>query len=299
MPNYFPFKTLGLIKGPFLKVKIFHALKGGPTLKRLVKPKIYRKGSVLFGKDDPFGEMVIVLKGTLNVMLEQALELGEWDIFGKELLGEIIISSRMSPPPSSPSHPPSRAEVKANKKVDAFVISANDLQLLMKDVELKKVMVNISPYLSGQIRLHFCLPLLSKLPALEKVHEKALEALCKQAVPVSFSPLSVLVRDCSDINKMFIIVSVRLRSYDKKVGILSKECSDKFLGEELLQQALNTDSSDNLKPPVSTILIRAVTKVEAFRLMASHVRWMCQEFRKRFYEEEWTINVFKKWFPSR
>ncbi|KAI4384834.1 hypothetical protein MLD38_002936 [Melastoma candidum] len=236
MPNYFPFKTLGLIKGPFLKVKIFHALKGGPTLKCLVKPKIYRKGSVMFGKDDPVCEMVIVLKVTLK--------------------------------------------------------------LFMKDVELKKVMGNISPYLSGQIRLHFCLPLLSKLPTLEKVHEKALEALCKRAVPMSFSPLSVLVRDYSDINKMFIIVSGRLRSYDKKVGILSKECSDKFLGEELLQQALNTDSSDNLKPPVSTILIQAVKKVEAFRLMASDVKWVCQEFQKQFYEEEWTVNVFKSGFQQ-
>ncbi|KAI4384835.1 hypothetical protein MLD38_002937 [Melastoma candidum] len=278
------------------EVKTFQALTRTQKFEKRVRPKVYRKGDVVFRKEHPVDEIVIILRGTLDVHAEdtQDHELGPWGVIcEEELLKEIITSSRKSHT-SSLSHPLSRVHVTATKKVDALLISAKDLQLLMKDVNLKSILANISLHLSKEIKLHFCLPILSKLPALEKVHGKALEALCERAVPVSFSPQSVLVQD--DINKMFIVVSGRLRSYDKKVGSLSKECSDKFLGEELLQQALSTDPSDNFKPPVSPILIRAMTKVEAFRLMASDVKWVRKEW---LYKEEWAMKVFKKNFSRR
>ncbi|KAI4384833.1 hypothetical protein MLD38_002935 [Melastoma candidum] len=279
------------------RVKAFQALTGTQKFENRVRPKVYHRGEHLFRKKDPVGEIVIILRGTLNVHAEdnQPHELGPWDVIGEELLKEIITSSRKSYR-SSLSHPLSRVDVRATKKVDALLISAKYLRILMKDVDLKSILANISPHLSKEIKLHFCLPILSKLPALEKVHREAREAFCERAMPVSFSLESVLVQDDSDINKMFIIVSGRLRSYDKKDGSQSKECFDKFLGQELLQQALSPDASDNLKPPVSPILIRTLTKVEAFRLMAPDIRTVHKEW---LFMEERAKKVLMKYFSRR
>lgn len=126
-----------------------------------------------------------------------------------------------------------------------------------------------------------------KVEEFKKLDEATLDALCDCVKPAFFIERAHIVREDYPIDEMFFVVQGKLWNYTSKSRASgsarfnnhrdndNKSKKDHlkdgdFCGEELVAWAMDDPSSSNL--PISTRTIQALTKVEAFALMADDLK---------------------------
>lgn len=126
-----------------------------------------------------------------------------------------------------------------------------------------------------------------KVEESKKLDEATLDALCDCVKPAFFIERAHIVREDYPIDEMLFVVQGKLWNYTSKSRASgsarfnnhrdndNKSKKDHlkdgdFCGEELVAWAMDDPSSSNL--PISTRTIQALTKVEAFALMADDLK---------------------------
>lgn len=106
-----------------------------------------------------------------------------------------------------------------------------------------------------------------------------LEDLCEFVKPVVFVENSYIVPEGGSIDKMVFVVQGNLRTYNSEGITAAPPNTDNYdcniCGEELVvwaQDACTRTDSSSSALPISTITIQALTKVEAFILMADDLK---------------------------
>lgn len=127
-----------------------------------------------------------------------------------------------------------------------------------------------------------------KVEEFKKLNDATLDALCDCVKPAFYIERTHIVREGYPIDEMLFVVQGKQWTYTSKGRTTrletSNHCRDydiipskkdhledgDFCGEELVAWAMDDPSSSNL--PVSTRTIQALTKVEAFALMADDLK---------------------------
>ncbi|KAL9409867.1 hypothetical protein AB3S75_048153 [Citrus x aurantiifolia] len=156
-------------------------------------------------------------------------------------------------------------------------------------VDVENLLSNLPRDLRRNIKRELCLDLLKKVEEFKKLDEATLDALCDCVKPAFFIERAHIVREDYPINEMLFVVQGKLWTYtsksragasgsasfnnyrdnDNKSKKDHLEVGD-FCGEELVAWVMDDPSSSNL--PTSTRTIQALTKVEAFSLMADDLK---------------------------
>ncbi|GAY45517.1 hypothetical protein CUMW_090070 [Citrus unshiu] len=160
------------------------------------------------------------------------------------------------------------------------------LQMEIKEHQLSKVqettgidveyLVNNLPEdLRKNIKQKLCLDLLKKVEEFGNLDGSSLEKLCDVVKPAVFTERSYIIQEENPIDQMLFVLQGKLWTYtSRRVTELSSNSGNlnnhleggDFSGEELIAWAKAGHNSSNL--PISTKTIQALTKVEAFVLMA-------------------------------
>ncbi|KAK2996466.1 hypothetical protein RJ639_024939, partial [Escallonia herrerae] len=167
-------------------------------------------------------------------------------------------------------------------------------------VDEEHLIHNLPKDLRRDIKRHLCLALLTRVPMFEKMDEQLLDALCDRLKPVLYTEDSYIVREGDPVDEMLFVMRGKLLTVTTNGGRTGFFNSDylkagDFCGEELLTWALDPHSSSNL--PISTRTVQALSEVEAFALMADHLKFVASQFRRlhskqlrhtfRFYSQQW------------
>ncbi|KAF5451088.1 hypothetical protein F2P56_031385, partial [Juglans regia] len=146
-----------------------------------------------------------------------------------------------------------------------------------KDIETENLFPHLPILLRMEIKRHLCLPILKKVPMLNK--DKALlEWICMYLKPVYYNEHSYIFREGEPIDVMlFITQCIVLKFPTSKSGEpICIECIEQgnFYGVQLLQWSLDHSTSllSLSKLPISTETLKTHTKVEAFGLMANDLK---------------------------
>ncbi|XP_006422165.2 cyclic nucleotide-gated ion channel 1-like [Citrus sinensis] len=156
-----------------------------------------------------------------------------------------------------------------------------------KGVDVENLISNLPRDLRRNIKRELCLDLLKKVEEFKKLDEATLDALCDCVKPAFFIERAHIVREDYPIDEMLFVVQGKLWNYTSKSRASgsarfnnhrdndNKSKKDHlkdgdFCGEELVAWAMDDPSSSNL--PISTRTIQALTKVEAFALMADDLK---------------------------
>jgi glutaminase len=115
-------------------------------VKRLLTPREFPKGSVVFEAGAPADELLIILKGkaSINLTLGNGLNYRVTTCTPGMTFGEMALLD----------HSPRSATVRADTGIDALSLKANALDLLMKaeQVIYAKILTNIARHLSARLR---------------------------------------------------------------------------------------------------------------------------------------------------
>ncbi|KAH9677194.1 cyclic nucleotide-gated ion channel 1 [Citrus sinensis] len=164
------------------------------------------------------------------------------------------------------------------------------LQMEIKEHQLSKVqettgidveyLVNNLPEdLRKNIKQKLCLDLLKKVEEFGNWSDSSLETLCDVVKPVVFTERSYILQEGNPIDQMLFVLHDKLWTYTSRSIAGSSSNSGNpnnhledgdFSGEELIAWAKADRDSSNL--PLSTKTIQALTKVEAFLLMADYLK---------------------------
>ncbi|KAH9646440.1 Cyclic nucleotide-gated ion channel 1 [Citrus sinensis] len=144
------------------------------------------------------------------------------------------------------------------------------------DVEMVN---NLPEDLRKSIKQNLCLDLLKKVEEFGNWSDSSLETLCDVVKPVVFTERSYILQEGNPIDQMLFVLHDKLWTYTSRSIAGSSSNSGNpnnhledgdFSGEELIAWAKADRDSSNL--PLSTKTIQALTKVEAFLLMADYLK---------------------------
>ncbi|RID44265.1 hypothetical protein BRARA_I01075 [Brassica rapa] len=160
-----------------------------------------------------------------------------------------------------------------------------------RGVDKENLVQNLPKDLRRDIKRHLCLALVRRVPLFENMEERLLDAICERLKPCLYTENSYLVREGDPVNEMLFIICGRLERCDHRRLLKGGD----FCGEELLTWALDPKSGSNL--PSSTRTAKALTKVEAFALIADELKFVASQFMRlhsrqvqhtfRFYSQQW------------
>ncbi|CAN8237703.1 unnamed protein product [Cochlearia groenlandica] len=169
-----------------------------------------------------------------------------------------------------------------------------------RGVEEENLLRNLPKDLRRDIKRHFCLDLLKKVPLFEKMDEQLLDAVCDKLKPVLYTENSYAIREGDPVEEMLFVMRGKLMSATTNGGrtgffnAVYLKASD-FCGEDLLTWALDPQSSSHF--PISTRTVQALTEVEAFALAADDLKLVASQFRRlhskqvqhtfRLYSVQW------------
>ncbi|CAA0392923.1 unnamed protein product [Arabidopsis thaliana] len=169
-----------------------------------------------------------------------------------------------------------------------------------RGVEEENLLRNLPKDLRRDIKRHFCLDLLKKVPLFEIMDEQLLDAVCDKLKPVLYTENSYAIREGDPVEEMLFVMRGKLMSATTNGGrtgffnAVYLKPSD-FCGEDLLTWALDPQSSSHF--PISTRTVQALTEVEAFALAADDLKLVASQFRRlhskqlqhtfRFYSVQW------------
>lgn len=127
---------------------------------------------------------------------------------------------------------------------------------------------------------------------LQTVDEQVLKVICENLKPVTYNEDSYMIREGELLDKMLFITQGIVWTYTSNNSIerssglaLRTRCLTKgdFCGEELLDWASKCTSFSDI--PISTRIVKAHTKVEAFALMANDLKTLVSKFWWHFNKE--------------
>ncbi|KAH9677209.1 cyclic nucleotide-gated ion channel 1 [Citrus sinensis] len=177
------------------------------------------------------------------------------------------------------------------------------LQMEIKEHQLSKVqettgidveyLVNNLPEdLRKNIKQKLCLDLLKKVEEFGNLDGSSLEKLCDVVKPAVFTERSYIIQEENPIDQMLFVLQGKLWTYtSRRVTELSSNSGNlnnhleggDFSGEELIAWAKAGHNSSNL--PISTKTIQALTKVEAFVLMAYDLKQFGWQYGPSLFQQ--------------
>ncbi|KAM5557680.1 hypothetical protein ABKV19_024842 [Rosa sericea] len=119
------------------------------------------------------------------------------------------------------------------------------------------------------------LPSNLKVPMLQTMGERLLKAICEHLEPVDYPEDSCIIQEGERLHKMFFIThgtvqTCKTNGKGGKIGSEFLEKGDFYGSEELLNWVSKFSSSNDL--PISTRMVKPVTKVEVFELSADDLK---------------------------
>ncbi|PON98025.1 Voltage dependent potassium channel [Trema orientale] len=169
-----------------------------------------------------------------------------------------------------------------------------------RGVEGETLIRNLPKDLRRDIKRHLCLTLLLRVPLFSKMDDRLLDALCDRLKPALYTEESYIVREGDPVDEMLFIMRGVLASVTTnggRTGFFNSvylKAGD-FCGEELLTWALDPNSSSNA--PTSTRIVRALTEVEAFALMADDLKFVASQFRRLHSKQ--LQHIFRQGFHTK
>ncbi|XP_020215287.1 protein CNGC15b isoform X2 [Cajanus cajan] len=172
--------------------------------------------------------------------------------------------------------------------------------LATRGVDEEALLKGLPADLRRDIKRHLCLELVRRVPLLDQMEERMVDAICERLKPALCTESTYLVREGDPVNEMLFIIRGHLDSYTTNGGRSGffNSCRigpGDFCGEELLTWALGPRPSFTL--PSSTRSVKAISEVEAFALTAEDLRFVASQFRRlhskqvrhkfRFYSHQW------------
>ncbi|KAB1213240.1 Cyclic nucleotide-gated ion channel 1 [Morella rubra] len=146
-----------------------------------------------------------------------------------------------------------------------------------QDVDTEKLLHHLSINLQQEIKQHLCLPLLKKVPNLERQSDTLLQLICNYLKPVSYNEDSYIVRQGEPLDRLLLFTQGIAWKFTTTIrrGTVSSSQGESienghFIGEALLVWGYNSSSLSNL--PTSPHTVKTHTKVEAFALMAKDLK---------------------------
>ncbi|KAH9677237.1 cyclic nucleotide-gated ion channel 1 [Citrus sinensis] len=148
-----------------------------------------------------------------------------------------------------------------------------------RNFNIENLVYNLPEDLGRDIKSELCLELLKKVEEFGKWRKALLDDLCEFVKPVVFMENSYIVPEGGSIDKMVFVVQGNLLTYNSEGITAAPPNTDNYdcniCGEELVawaQDACTRTDSSSSALPISTITIQALTKVEAFILMADDLK---------------------------
>ncbi|KAL6508777.1 Protein CNGC15c [Orobanche hederae] len=172
--------------------------------------------------------------------------------------------------------------------------------LATRGVDEEALLKGLPLDLRRDIKRHLCYDLVRRVPLLDQMDERMLDAICERLKPALCTQSTCLVREGDPVNEMLFIIRGNLDSYTTNGGRTGffNSCRigpGDFCGEELLTWALDPRPSVTL--PSSTRTVKAISEVEAFALRAEDLKFVAAQFRRlhskqlrhrfRFYSQQW------------
>ncbi|KAL6510927.1 Protein CNGC15c [Orobanche gracilis] len=172
--------------------------------------------------------------------------------------------------------------------------------LATRGVDEEALLKGLPLDLRRDIKRHLCYDLVRRVPLLDQMDERMLDAICERLKPSLCTQSTCLVREGDPVNEMLFIIRGNLDSYTTNGGRTGffNSCRigpGDFCGEELLTWALDPRPSVSL--PSSTRTVKAILEVEAFALRAEDLKFVATQFRRlhskqlrhrfRFYSQQW------------
>lgn len=217
------------------------------------------------------------------------------DFYGEELFDWA--------PGSFTELPVSSKHVKTRVKVDAFLLTAHDLDSVVSKYRLqwkegkkgtpdeKVVAVSTIATAYRDYRHHRRLQAITKVKKLQGMDDKVLTSICNYLKPVTYNENSFVFRMGDPVDCILFIIEGTVWTYassDSQDGQGISSMATKtlgkgdFYGEELLDCA--SDSFTEL--PVSSKYVVCQTKVEAFVLMANDLKTVVSKYPLQWEKNE-------------
>ncbi|KAM1587262.1 hypothetical protein EV1_026253 [Malus domestica] len=125
----------------------------------------------------------------------------------------------------------------------------------------------------------FCLDSLKKVPIIESIDKKGLKAISEHLKPVIYNEDVYIIREGEPLRKMLFIWRGTTLTYTTSKGATNVcKCLEKndLYGEELVIWALKSASFSEL--PICTTTLVSQSKVEAFSITASNLKFVIAKF---------------------
>ncbi|KAM3018317.1 hypothetical protein FF2_002081 [Malus domestica] len=272
-----------------------------------LKPVTYIENSNIFRMGDPLDCVLIIMEGTVWTYASSDSQAGrgissmgtkplrKGDFYGEELFDWA--------PGSFTELPVSSKHVKTRVKVDAFLLTAHDLDSVVSKYRLqwkegkkgtpdeKVVAVSTIATAYRDYRHHRRLQAITKVKKLQGMDDKVLTSICNYLKPVTYNENSFVFRMGDPVDCILFIIEGTVWTYassDSQDGQGISSMATKtlgkgdFYGEELLDCA--SDSFTEL--PVSSKYVVCQTKVEAFVLMANDLKTVVSKYPLQWEKNE-------------
>ncbi|GLU11830.1 hypothetical protein SLE2022_285500 [Rubroshorea leprosula] len=169
-----------------------------------------------------------------------------------------------------------------------------------RGVDEEAILQGLPLDLRRDIKRHLCLDLVRRVPLIDQMDERMLDAICERLTPALSTEGTFLQREGDPVNEMLFIIRGHLDSYTTNGGRTGffNSCRigpGDFCGEELLTWAL--DPRQSIILPSSTRTVNAISEVEAFALRAEDLTFVASQFRRlhskqlrhkfRLYSHQW------------
>nr|XP_011470271.1 PREDICTED: cyclic nucleotide-gated ion channel 1-like [Fragaria vesca subsp. vesca] len=148
-----------------------------------------------------------------------------------------------------------------------------------KGVDVESFLRNLPRDTRTQIKQHLCSDSLSKVPMLQNMDKRLLEAIYDHLKPVLYIEHSFILRKGDPLDEMLFITRGKVLTYTT-AGREGADCLEKgdFYGQELLDWVLKTPNPSLSNLPFSTKTVQAHTKVEVFALRANDLKNVVSKF---------------------
>ncbi|PRQ60443.1 putative potassium channel, voltage-dependent, EAG/ELK/ERG [Rosa chinensis] len=143
------------------------------------------------------------------------------------------------------------------------------------DVQVENILSVLPSAHSKYILRYLRLATLKKVPMLQTMGVRLLKAICEHLEPVDYPEDSCIIQEGEPLHKMIFITHGTVHTYKTngkggKIGSEFLEKGDFYGSEELLNWASKFSSYKDL--PISTRMVKPVTKVEAFALSTDDLK---------------------------
>ncbi|KAM5551234.1 cyclic nucleotide-gated ion channel 1-like [Rosa sericea] len=164
------------------------------------------------------------------------------------------------------------------------------------DVQVENILSVLPSAHSKYIKRYLRLATLKKVPMLQTMEVSLLKALCQHLERVDYPEDRCIIEEGERLNKMIFITHGTVQTYKTngkggKFGSKFLEKGDFYGSEELLNWASKFSSSDDL--PISTRLVKTVTKVEAFALSSDNLKTVAIKYWWNFTKNKELSNFSK------